>query len=127
MTKKQHKVMVKNYDPWGNELWVDSKLEKLIWQATHLPQGDHRFKLTAYVVSTPIPPWIANQQENYGMVTTVTRHRFSKEIAEELLATHGDFAYLKVLEELESGQSQLNTASLWRDVLLWLEEMKGDT
>ena len=125
MTKKQHKVVVKDYDPWGNDIWVDSHLEKLIWQATHLPQGDHRFKLTAYVVSTPIPPWVANQQENYGVVTTVTRHRFSKEIAEELIVDKKDFAYLYALEKLETQPE--GAKGMWRDVLTWLDEMKGDT
>ena len=123
MTKKQHKVMVKNYDPWGNDIWADSKLEKLIWQATQArPQ---QFQMTAYVVSTPIPPWIASQQENYGVVTTVTRHRFSKEIAEELIAEKKDFAYLYALEMLETQPE--GAKGMWRDVLTWLDEMKGDT
>ena len=126
MTKKQHKVVVKDYDPWGNDIWVDSHLEKLIWQASNQLQGDHRFRLATYVVSTPIPPWIANQQENYGVVTTVTRHRFSKEIAEELIAEKKDFAYLYALEKLE-GYESTPMRELWRDVLTWLNEMKGDT
>jgi hypothetical protein len=55
------------------------------------------------------------------------RHRFTKEIAEELIATHGAFAHLYVLEELESQRSKVtNTDFMWRDVLTWLDELTGE-
>jgi len=48
------------------------------------------------------------------------RHRLSKEIAEELLKTHGEFAHLQCLEKLSGGTQQ---PKLWRDVLLHLDEL----
>jgi len=57
-------------------------------------------------------------------ITDVSRHRMSKEIAEELTADMGDGAYFFCVEKLAS-----NTQSprLWRDVLTCLDEMKGKT
>jgi hypothetical protein len=121
MTKKGYKIW--DADNWGSVKRVDTRLEQLIHQATNM-QG--RFRLFTYNITSPIPPYLASQQENYSMVKTVERHRFSKEIAEELLAVHGAFAHLYVLEEIESNQSKLDTKPMWRDVLTWLDELGGD-
>jgi hypothetical protein len=52
-------------------------------------------------------------------VTQQSRHRLSKELAEELRHQMGDGAYLFCVEKLSNntGNSQL-----WRDVLTWLTE-----
>lgn len=97
-------------------------LDNLIKRAESV-DGWHKMK--AYSMTTPIPPYLASQQENYSMVQTVTRRRFSKEIAEELLAEKGDFAHFYALEKLESGGLTTHT-ELWRDVLIWLDELKGE-
>ena len=55
---------------------------------------------------------------------TEPRRRFSKEIAEELLAEKGDFAHFYALEKLE-GERAVNVG-LWKDVLTWLDELKGE-
>ena len=122
MTKKQHKLLANESHTWGREVWVDTKLEKLLWQASHLSGSQATYKTQAYVVSTPIPPWMANGKENYGMVQTVQRRRFSKEIAEELIAEKGEFAYLYALEQAETTRD----TSLWKDVLTWLDELTGE-
>lgn len=69
------------------------------------------------------------------MVTTVTRRRFSKEIAEELIAVHGAFAHLHALEKLDGYVSDDlrelwvhdDLRELWRDVLVWLDELTGES
>ena len=63
----------------------------------------------------------------YSMDTTSTetRKRFSKEIAEELLAKHGAFAHMYALEKLEGYESSA-LRELWRDVLMWLDELGGN-
>ncbi len=65
----------------------------------------------------------------YGMkgVTQESRHRMSKELAEELRHQMGDNAYLFCVEKLSNGTEQ---PQLWRDVLTWLTETettKGET
>jgi len=60
------------------------------------------------------------------MTDEVKRCRFSKEVAEELIATHGAFAHLVALGELESTRKSLNTDFMWRDVLTWLDELTGE-
>ena len=54
-----------------------------------------------------------------GGMTDDTRHRMSKELAQELRATTGDGAYLFCVEKL-SGNTE--NPKLWRDVLTWLTE-----
>ena len=55
-------------------------------------------------------------------ITPVSRHRMSKEIAEELIAEKGDGAYFYCVEKLATNtQNPL----MWRDVLTHLDEMKG--
>jgi len=49
----------------------------------------------------------------------VVRTRLSREIALEFLEKYGDFAYMRVLERQES-------SALWRDVLTWIDEFKGE-
>jgi hypothetical protein len=60
-------------------------------------------------------------------VTEQSRHRLSKELAEELRDQMGDIAYLFCVEKL-SGNTE--HPQLWRDVLTWLTETetnKGET
>lgn len=59
----------------------------------------------------------------YSMhITPVSRHRMSKEIAEELIAEMGDKAYFYCIEKLATNtQNPL----MWRDVLTYLDEMEG--
>lgn len=60
-------------------------------------------------------------------VTQQTKHRMSKELAEELRDQMGDNAYLFCVEKLSNGTEQ---PQLWRDVLTWLTETettKGET
>lgn len=61
----------------------------------------------------------------YAMnVTPESRHRMSKEIAEELLAEKGADAYFYCVEKLANNTS---APRLWRDVLTYLDEMKGES
>ena len=60
-------------------------------------------------------------------VTQESRHRMSKELAQELREQMGDNAYLFCVEKLSNGTEQ---PQLWRDVLTWLTETetnKGET
>jgi len=57
-------------------------------------------------------------------ITPVSRHRMSKEIAEELLAEMGDGAYFYCVEKLANDTTN---PLMWRDVLTYLDEMKGKT
>lgn len=125
-----------------NELWVDemnawhmqasalakqfrvSHLQNLIKRADYVGKGS--MALEQYIISSPIPPVLAStpqHNEAYMMVNTVARHRFSKEIAEELMQEKGEFAHFYALEKMESR----NNVPLWRDVLAWLDEMKGES
>ena len=52
------------------------------------------------------------------------RHRFSKEIAEDLIADKGAFAHLYALEKVETQPA--GAKPMWRDVLAWLDELGGD-
>lgn len=100
-------------------------LQNLIDRAEFLAEGN-RFHMETYIIASPVPPVLAStpkQNEAYTMVNTVTRHRFSKEIAEELIAEKKEFAHLHALEKLEVGHNE----RLWRDVLIWLDELKGET
>ena len=56
-----------------------------------------------------------------GGMTDDTRHRMSKELAQELKGQMGDGAYIFCVEKLSS-----NTVNpkLWRDVLTWLTEIE---
>lgn len=57
-------------------------------------------------------------------LTPQSRHRMSKELAEELIQEMGDSAYLFCVEKLQRGAHPL----LWRDVLTWLDELnKGES
>lgn len=61
----------------------------------------------------------------YSMhITDVSRHRMSKEIAEELIEEMGDKAYLYCVEKLATNTQN---PRMWRDVLTHLDEMKGKT
>jgi hypothetical protein len=55
------------------------------------------------------------------------RARFSKEIAEELIATHGAFAHFYCLEKIEGQHGAgLDAKPMWRDVLTWIDELTGE-
>jgi len=56
-------------------------------------------------------------------VTQQSRHRLSKEVAQELREEYGNGAYLYCVEKLSN-----NTVNpqLWRDVLTWLEELNNE-
>ena len=60
-------------------------------------------------------------ESTYGRhgLTEHSKHRMSKQIAQELLEDYGDSAYLYCVEKLS-----LNTQNpqLWRDVLTWLDD-----
>lgn len=56
-------------------------------------------------------------------ITPESRHRMSKEIAEELLAQYGASAYFYCVEKLANDTQQ---PRLWRDVLSHLDELKGE-
>ena len=99
-------------------------LKNLVGRAEFL---DGMLKMKTYIMTSPIPPLLASQQENYSMATTVTRRRFSKEIAEELIDLHGAFAHFYALEQLE-GYTSNDLREVWRDVLTWLVELtKGES
>lgn len=105
-------------------LYAKAHLDNLINRATYV--GGSRFSTETYIIASPIPPVLSSnpkQNEAYTMVNTVKRHRFSKEIAEELLAEKGDFAHFYALEKLDTR----NNEALWRDVLTWLDELKGES
>ena len=60
-------------------------------------------------------------------VTQQSKHRLSKELAQELRDQMGDGAYVFCVEKLSNGTEQ---PQLWRDVLTWLTETettKGET
>lgn len=52
-------------------------------------------------------------------VTQESKHRMSKEIAQELKEQMGNGAYLYCLERLSN---DTQNPQLWRDVLSWLDE-----
>ena len=53
-------------------------------------------------------------------LTPESRHRMSKEIAEELLKEKGEFAHFYCTEKLANNTS---SPRLWRDVLTYLDEI----
>ena len=62
---------------------------------------------------------LANVAYDTKGITKMSRHRMSKEIAQELKALVGDGAYLYCLERLSNNTDH---PQLWRDVLAWLDE-----
>lgn len=56
-------------------------------------------------------------------VTKESRHRLSKEVAEELRELNGDKAFLYCVEKLSN---DTRNPQLWRDVLTWLEELNNE-
>jgi hypothetical protein len=56
-------------------------------------------------------------------ITPESRHRMAKEIAEELIAEKGAFAHFYCAEKLANDTQQ---PRLWRDVLSYLDELKGE-
>jgi hypothetical protein len=82
-----------------------------------------RIQIYTEIRSKPIA--FASGVENYRMTTTIERHRFSKEIAEELLLDEGvEGAYFYCVQRLARGTEN---DKLWRDVLTWLDELKGES
>jgi hypothetical protein len=56
-------------------------------------------------------------------VTKESRHRLSKELAEELRELNGDKAFFYCVEKLSN---DTRNSQLWRDVLTWLEELNNE-
>ena len=56
-------------------------------------------------------------------LTPESRHRMSKEIAEELIQKYGETAHLYALEKVTNNTS---ARRLWRDVLTYLDELTGE-
>ena len=56
-------------------------------------------------------------------LTPESRHRMSKEIAEELIQEYGETAHLYALEKVANDTS---APRLWRDVLTYLDELTGE-
>ena len=56
-------------------------------------------------------------------VTKESRHRLSKEVAEELRELNGGKAFLYCVEKLSN---DTQNPQLWRDVLTWLEELNNE-
>jgi hypothetical protein len=54
-------------------------------------------------------------------VTTESRHRMAKEIAEELIVEHGATAHFYCVEKLANSTA---APKLWRDVLTYLDEIE---
>jgi len=52
----------------------------------------------------------------------ISRMKFSRQVAEELLHRYGAFAHMHALEALESREQQ-HSRVLWRDVLTTLDEI----
>jgi len=74
-----------------------------------------------------ISPTMIQLMENASMkpITDISKHRMSKELAEELLKEKGDDAWFYCVEKLSN--DRVLAKSLWRDVLTHLDEMKGKT
>ena len=96
-------------------------LNSLITRATMMEEkGIHLMKHITHV--TPNSIVMDLKELAYTMnVTTESRHRMAKEIAEELLADKGEQAHLFCLEKLAN---DTNAPKLWRDVLSFLDEME---
>ena len=60
-------------------------------------------------------------ESTYGRhgLTEKSKHRMSKQIAQELLEDYGDSAYLYCVEKLSNNTQN---PQLWRDVLTWLDD-----
>jgi len=70
-------------------------------------------------------PFVGMKETAYRLTNiSEKRHRMAKEIAEELLTEKGEGAWFYCLEKL-AGKTQ--SPQLWRDVLTYLDEMKGKT
>lgn len=107
-----------------SKFYKERHLDNLIRRAEFSPRGPYRMQ--TYIIASPVPLVLTStpkQNEAYTMVNTVKRHRFSKEIAEELIAEKKEFAHMYALEKLDNR----NNEALWRDVLAWLDELKGET
>lgn len=70
-------------------------------------------------------PFMNIKEKAYAMTNIpAQRHRLSKELTEDLLAEKGeDGAYMHCLERLANNTQN---PALWRDVLTFLDEMKGN-
>ena len=87
----------------------------LVKRAEHMEeQGRHMNEFAVSLMET------ASQTKG---LTPESRHRMSKEIAEELLAEKGTGAYFYCVEKLAN---DTNAPRLWRDVLSYLDELKGE-
>lgn len=85
-----------------------ARAERMEWKGTHMKGLNEGFAEVAY--------------EMKG-VTKESRHRLSKEVAEELRELNGDKAFLYCVEKLSN---DTRNPQLWRDVLTWLEELNNE-
>lgn len=92
----------------------------LVRRATMMEKkGEHlEEKLTQASLKVSLAEMASNM-----MVTTESRHRMAKEIAEELLKEKGEFAHFYCAEKLAN---DTNAPRLWRDVLTYLDELTGE-
>ena len=96
-------------------------LNSLITRATMMEKRGNHLKQHITRV-TPKDMVMELKELAYTMnVTTESRHRMAKEIAEELIAEKGEQAHLFCLEKLAN---DTNAPKLWRDVLSFLDEME---
>ena len=96
-------------------------LNNLISRATMMEErGNHleEKKLTALDMRV-----ILSEIAGVQNITTESRHRMAKEIAEELLADKGEQAHFYCVEKL-AGETK--SPKLWRDVLSFLDEMEAN-
>jgi len=84
-----------------------SRAERMEWKGTHMDGLNEGFAEVAY--------------EMKGV--TKSRHRLSKELAEELRELNGDKAFFYCVEKLSNNTKN---PQLWRDVLTWLEELNNE-
>lgn len=75
-------------------------------------------------VLSMVPHFHDGEKQLYRLEkNVVVRHRMSKELALELLEEYGTGAYLFVVEKLANNSAN---AGMWRDVLTWLDELRGE-
>lgn len=117
MTNYMDKALREAKEKWLEEQTLDRYYKKmhfnnLVSRATFMEEKGIHMNETITQVRE-----IASQMKG---LTPESRHRMSKEIAEELLAEHGATAHLYCLEKLANDTS---APRLWRDVLSYLDEI----
>lgn len=117
MSDYMDEAMRKAKDEWLEAQTLDKYYKRmhfnnLVSRAEHMEErGEHmnEFAISCTEVASQIPH-----------LTPESRHRMSKEIAEELLAEKGAGAYFYCVEKLANNTT---APRLWRDVLSYLDEI----